>query len=475
MSKTKCPRCGSLTIRPGATKCPSCRAWVSAPKLAGSRVQIGALGLVLLAAGLGGVGMLAGGAAVLASQGRLGGKRPPATTPPPALPASSATSPQAASTSAASSALSSAAPAADTPPPASEAPAAFAVATTIRLDAPPIDVIVADDEAMFFVLCEDGTLRAHALDSGAEKARARLPGKGTGLRRLPAGRLAVLGVSTGLPVVNTASWLSGAAPAAYLKRVDVKGALDIAASGEPPVVVVATSQGSRVIRLAGPDLTADGEIFFPTPIRGVAPLLSSAGDRLLVLLDGRAPTEPGSVIVLDPAAKPFGGARAAWSSLLEPRASAVPPSASSERALLFDRATAKVMGFSVGTEPRLAPAGPQPIAAFPWPGDRAVVIGAAGEATLVSLEHREVLATVALGGVPSAAVLSPEGRTILVALGGGPRGKGATTVALGGEPLRIVSTLQTGEGSHVVSVAPKGRLALVAAASARGVTVLRRP
>ncbi|MDI1451103.1 hypothetical protein [Polyangium sp. 6x1] len=349
------------------------------------------------------------------------------------------------------------------------------MATTIRLDAPPVDVAVADDEAMLFVLCEDGTLRAHALDSGAEKARARLPGKGAALRRLPSGRLAVLGVSTGLPLVNTASWLSGAAPAAYLKKVDVKGALDVVASGDPPVFLVASSQGGRLVRLAGPELAPDGEILFPTPIRGISPLPSAGGDRLLVLLDGRVPTESGSVVVLDPATKPLGGARAAWSSLLEPRASTAPRAASSERALLFDRATAKVVGFSMGAEPRLAPAGPQPLAAFPWPGDRAVVIGAAGEGTLVSLEHREVLATVALGGVPSSAALSPEGRTILVALGGGPRGKGATTVVLGGEPLRIVSTLQTGEGSHVVSVAPRGRLAFVAATSARVVTVLRRP
>ncbi|MDI1433528.1 YncE family protein [Polyangium sorediatum] len=474
MSKTKCPKCGSLSIRQGATKCPACRAWVSSPKLAGSRVQLGALGLVLLAAGLGGFGMLAGGAAVLASQGRLGGQRAPVLAPPPALPGSAA-APPAPSASAASSALASAAPAADTPPPSPEAPAAFAVASTIRLDAPPVDVAFADDEAMFFVLCEDGTLRAHALDSGAEKARARLPGKGTALRRLPAGRLAVLGVSTGLPLVHTAPWLSGAAPSAYLKKVDVKGALDITAIGDPPVLVAASTQGSRVVRLAGTELALDGEILFPAPIRGFSPLPSSAGDRLLVLLDGRTPTESGSVVVLDPAAKPFGGARAAWSSLLEPRASAAPRVASSERALLFDRATAKVVGFSVGAEPRLAPAGPQPIAAFPWPEDRAVVIGAAGEGTLVSLERREVLATVAFGGVPSSAALSPEGRTILVALGGGPRGKGATTVVLGGEPLRIVSTLQTGEGSHVVSVAPRGRLALVAAASARAVAVLRRP
>ncbi|MRG91260.1 hypothetical protein [Polyangium spumosum] len=473
MSKTKCPRCGALSIRQGAAKCPSCRAWVSSPKLARSRMRLGPLGVVLLAAGLGGFGMLAGGAAVLVSQGRLGASRAPAS----ASPASSAASPAApTSANAAPPPRASAAPGPDTaPPPSSEAPRAFEVARIVRLDAPPVDVALADDASRLFVLCEDGTLRAYALDSGVEKARARIPGKGTALRRLSSGRLVVLGIAAGLPLVDTASWLSGAAPSAYLKTIAVKGALDVAASGDPPVLVVATSQGGRVVRLAGPSLVADGELVFSTPIRGLAPLPSAGGDRLLVLLDGRVPTEPGSVIVLDPAARPFGGARAAWSSLLEPRASVAPRSASSERALLFDRATAQVVGFSVGDEPRLAPAGPQPIAAFPWSGDRAVVIGAAGEGTLVSLDRREVLATVALGGVPSSAALSPDGATILVALGGGPRGKGATTVELGGEPLRIVSTLQTGEGSHVVSVASSGRLVVVAASSARIVTVLRRP
>ena len=475
MSKTKCPKCGSLSIRPGATKCPSCRAWVSSPKLAGSRVRIGPLGIMLLAAGIGGFGMLAGGAAVLASQGRLGASRPPAAAPSPVAPASSAALPEApASASAVPPASASAAPAADAPP-STEAPAAFVVSTTVRLDAPPVDVAFADDASMFFVLCEDGTLRAHALESGAEKARTRIAGKGTALRRLSGGRLAVLGISTNLPLVDTASWLSGAAPKAFLKTVDVKGALDVVASGDPPVLVVASSQGGRVVRFAGPTLAADGELAFPTPIRGFAPLPLSAGERLLVLLDGRVSTEPGSVIVLDPAGRPFGGARAVWSSLLEPRASALPRGVSSERALLFDRATAQVVGFSPEGESRLAPAGPQPIAAFPWSGDRAVVIGAAGEGTLVSFARREVLATVALGGVPSSAALAPDGGTILVALGGGPRGKGATTVALGGEPLRLISTLQTGEGSHVVSVAPSGRRAVVAASSARAVTVLGRP
>ncbi len=435
-------------------------------------MRLGPLGLVLLAAGLGGFGMLAGGAAVLASQGRLGASRAPVG----ALPSSPSSSPAVSAAPASSGAPSApAAPGADvSPPQANEAPAAFAVSGAVRLDSPPADAVVSDDESMLFVLCDDGTLRAHAADTGAEKRRVRLPGKGTSLRRLPSGRLAVLGLAATLPVVDTASWLSDAAPTVFLKKLDVKGALDVAAVGEAstPVLVVASSQGSRVVRFGGPEHAADGELTFVSPIRGLAPL---GNDRLLVLLDGRAPTEPGSVILLDPATRPFGGARAAWSSLLEPRASAVPRQASSDRALLFDRATAQVVRFSREGDPRLAPAGPQPIAAFPWPGDRAVVIGAAGEGTLASFLRREVLATVALGGVPSSAALSPEGRTILVALGGGLRGRGATTVALGGEPLRVLSTLQTGEGSHVVSVAPSGRLALVAATWGRVVTVLRRP
>ena len=142
--------------------------------------------------------------------------------------------------------------------------------------------------------------------------------------------------------------------------------------------------------------------------------------------------------------------------------------------MLFDRGAAGIIDMPVDGAPRLAPAGPQPIAAFPWSGGRAVAIGAAGEATVASLERREVVGTVALGGVPSAAVATPDGKNILVALGGGPRGRGAMTAVIGGDPPRVEATLKTGEGASAVAVGASGRLGVVTASWARSLAVLRR-
>lgn len=467
-----------------------------------SRLRIGPLGLALLAAGLSGFGMLAGGAAVLASQGRLRGGHPKATQPAELSPTSAPLPSPALSSSAAAPVASAAAapPGSSGPglsepglsgPPGSPEPKtgsdAFIEVTKVRLDSPPVDAAFSDDEASLFVLCEDSTLRAFASETGLEKKRVRLPGKGTALVRLGPGRIGVLGVAASFPIIDAAAFLSGALEAAFLRKLDVKSAAFAVAIGEPPVIVAASAQGGRVVRLGGSPAAVDGELVFPGQVRGLATMHVDAEPRVVVLLDARPPSEPGALVVFDPAKAPFGGTRAIWSSVTEPRASL---SRVSDRLLVFDRATAEVVSFSMDEDPLHAPAGRSPFAAFPWSSERVVVIGTAGEATVASLATREVLSTIALGGLPSAAAITPGGHAILVALGGGPKGPpkppgkppasnaeapSGTTIVLGGEPLAIVATLKTGEGASAVAIGPSGRWAAVSASSGRLVNVLRHP
>ncbi|MBK9258794.1 MAG: hypothetical protein IPM54_03045 [Polyangiaceae bacterium] len=426
------------------------------------------IGVVCFAAGLCVVGMVAGVAAAVMVQRR---PSPRVAHPPNNIEIADS----APATSASAMPVSSVASPASSPPvdvvdpPAAEGK--FVKTYQVRLDVPPIDVQFSSDESLFYVLAQDGTLRAHDVEAGAEKRRMKLPGRGKSLKSLPGSRLAVLGLPAELVVIDEAAWQAGRAESDILKRIGVRDVIDVAALGDPNVVIAATGQGGRVVRLSKDLSTIDAEFVSVPPVHTLVTLRVGDAERLVMLVSGRPPADSGAVIVCDPAIDPFCGSRAVWTAMTEPRASL---RAGSNRSLLFDTATATVVDFSVGAERRVAPSGPQPIAAFPWVGDRAVVIGAAGEATVVSLGHRKVQATVALGGVPSAAVATPDRRVVIAALGGGPTGRGATTVVLAGEPLAVESSVDTGEGSHVLAMTAKGGLVAVGATGGRTVTLFQR-
>ncbi len=471
MSKTKCPTCGSPSIRLGATKCPSCQAWVTPPKLTKRRLRLSPFALVCFAAGLCVVGMVAGVFAAATALGRRPAHRPVAAPPVLDVATSSSAvlepSPIASVSSSATALPSVAAPTNDPPAAAGK----FVKIEQVRLDAPPVDILYSGDETLFFVLCEDGTVRAHDVATGAEKRRVKLPGRGKGLRALPESRFAVVGLPADLVVIDVTAWRAGGLDPTFLKRIAVRDVVDIAAVGEPPTFVAATGQGGKVIRLSSDLTAADAEFVSVPPVRAFSMLRVSDADRLVMFIDGRLPADSGAVVVFDPAAAPFGGSRATWSAVIEPRTAA---GSGSDRLLMFDPATATVVDFGIDGERRVAPSGPQPLAAFRLVGDRAIVVGAAGEATVVSFGRREVQGTLPLGGLPSAAVSTPDHRVVVVALGGGLRGRGATTVVLSGDPLAVESTVETGEGSHVIGMAPKGQFVAVGATLGKTVTLLSR-
>lgn len=356
-----------------------------------------------------------------------------------------------------------------TDPPAAEGK--FVKTEQVRLDAPPAAISYAADESFFFVLAEDGSLRSHDAATGAEKRRLRLPGRGKSLKSLPGGKTVVLGLPTEMIFVDEAAWAGGKPEAQVFVRSPIRDVVDVVAYDDPPRIVAMTGQGGRVLRLSANFLTVESEFVSVPPPTGLVTFRLGGSERIALTVPSRPPADPGAIVVFDPASVSFGNARASWFGLVDPR---VTGPGGSDSLLLLDVATASVLDFSLGSERRIAPAGPQPIAAFRWVNDRAVVIGASGTASFVALGRREVESTVALGKIPSAVVGTPDRRVVVVALGGGLRGRGNKTVVVAGEPPAVESTIETGDGSHLVAIAAKGTQVAVGAVGARSITLLVR-
>jgi len=474
VSKSKCPSCGTLSIRTGATKCPSCQAWVQPPRFSKRRLRLSPLGIVGFTVGLCIAGMISGVVAVVTAQGR---RSPPRMSAPAGAaenmdsPASSTepTASAAPDSSASAPASSAAARSVMPDPPAAEGK--FVKTEQVRLDAPPVAISYSADESFFFVLAEDGTLRGHDAVTGVQKRRVKLPGRGKSLKSLPGGKTAVLGLPAEIVVVDEAGWAADKPEAEVVVRGAIRDVVDVVAFDEPPRIVAISGQGGRVMRLSGNLSAIEAEFVSVPPPSGLATFRLGGSDRIAMFVPSRPPADPGAIVVFDPASAAFGTSRASWFGVVDPRPTGP---GGSDKLLAIDPATASVIDFSLASERRVAPAGSQPIAAFRWTQDRAVVIGASGIASLVSLGRREVESTLALGALPSAAAGTPDRRVVVVALGGGPRGRGNKTVVVAGEPLAIESTVETGDGSHLVAIGPKGMMVAVGAIGARSVTLLAR-
>lgn len=473
VSKSKCPSCGALSIRTGATKCPSCQAWVQPPRFTKRRLRLSPLGIVGFTVGLCIAGMISGVVATVTARGPRSSARmtaPVSTGESVEAPASSTDqASSAAPNSSANVPGQSAVKSVPTDPPATEGK--FVKTEQVRLDAPPAAISYAADESFFFVLAEDGSLRGHDAATGTEKRRSKLPGRGKSLKSLPGGKTVVLGLPAEIVVVDEAAWAAGKPDAEVLTRSAIRDVVDVVAFDEPPRIVAITGQGGRVMRLSGNFSSIEAEFVTVPSGSGLATFRLGGSERIAMTVPSRPPADPGAVVVIDPASASFGTSRASWLGVVDPR---VTGPGGSDNLLLLDVATASVVDFSFASERRVAPAGPQPMAAFRWVGDRAVVIGASGTASFVAFGRREVEATVSLGSIPSAAVGTSDRRVVVVALGGGLRGRGNKTVVVAGEPPAIESTVETGDGSHLIAIAGKGTQIAVGAVGARSITLLAR-
>ena len=518
-STNACPHCGTA-VRPGATKCRSCRRWFEDPPARPPKLRAlfgVSLGLLALGAGLGVTVSRARSAPLSPLLDRLLAHAP-ASASAPATPstatatatATAATSAAAASPSAsaapapasATAASPTAAPAAT--PGASPADAGWSEPRVAPLSASPLDVALSEDGATVLVLGADSVLRAVSADAAREDRRLPLPGQPRRLRMLGARYLAALDAKGVLPVVDLQTWT--------VARLDVGGAAsDALALGEGRVLIAASAEARRVTRFvsqadagAAPRWRASGDIHLRQPPVSLA--VTSDDQELLALLEqGTSPESPGVVELLDPRVEPFGASSLVFSGVMGPSASLVAApargsagagsaagagtgagsaagagdagdaggasGASRESVAALDRGGAQLL--------RITPGGLEitPLGAAPRQnalggyrlGDRhLVVIDRAGAALVLAAADGAAVATLALGAPPADAALTPDGRALLISLGG------EETALVSGDPPAITARLRTGSGSRAVSIAASGRRAAVAAYLGRSVAILDR-
>jgi hypothetical protein len=301
-----------------------------------------------------------------------------------------------------------------------------------------------------------------------------LPGRPTGIRLLGGRYLAGLGASNAFPVVDVSTWA--------VAKLDLGGsAIDAVATPDGGAVIAASADAQRVARFAAPApgkppaaWRRDGQIpLARPPVR----LHAAAGDPALlaILAPAARPGEPGSIDLLDPRATPFGAARVVFQIALDPDAAPLPEPGG---VAVVDRGGSQRLRVTPSDPIEVAPIAATPrgglIGAFRLLDRYLVLVDAVGTATVVSDPGGVAVATLALGAAPTDAAPTPDGAALLVALGGGPRGRGAETVVLSGDPPAITARLATGAGSQAVSVGRAGRRAAVAAFWTRTVAVIER-
>src|SRR5262249_6365206 len=156
----------------------------------------------------------------------------------------------------------------------------------------------------------------------------------------------------------------------------------------------------------------------------------------------------------------FAGARNAIPLGFEPRRGA--QHEKGQALLVVDKATAQLFEVSPDRPPRSATVGRAPVAAFRLGDHWALTLDASGAAALSDLRAGAPDAgkPLAPGGAVSRAAEAPDGKTLLVALGGGAKEKGAITAVVAGDPPAVVARYPTGAGSHAVSVSRSGKYAV---------------
>jgi hypothetical protein len=476
MNKIECPKCGLPTLRAGAVKCPACKTWV------GPRPgrPLRALTVALTVAGLSGAGMAISAAAILVASilWAPGGSRPwsrwirPSVAPADVQDASFRSPPPESAGSASAPTESGSAP--PGPPAASqgshpEAPGAagsFSEPRLVRASVAPLDAVISDDDLSLFVLGDDGSVRMHELGSGKEVRKLLVPGRGSEIRLLAGKYLAVLGVPGAMPLIDLTTYVVG--------RIDIGGpAVDIVALSHPPALVVATGISRKVVRLSSSGgLRPEGQIVLPKPVSGLVRTQVGEREMLAVLTQSKPDGGLGSVDIFDPAASPFGASRSSWIVAVDPRRGAV----SKASIFVVDRSAGQLLEVYQDQErpPRVVNVGQSPLSAHRLVDGWIVTVDGAGTATVLTEDTLELTATIPLGAVPSDAAVTPDGRALLVALGGGPWERGATTSIIAGDPPRVVGKLSTGPGSHRVRISKSGRFAAVAASLGRSVAILER-
>jgi hypothetical protein len=458
VTKLACPKCGVPSLRIGAVKCPACKTWVGAlpdrPPSLRERAAITASVATL--------GAILGGAAVFVGLGANVSARFFPPKPPPAEP----------KTPASASTAEAAAPK-DAPKDA-PARAPFGEPRIVRVAAAPLDVAIADDDATFFILGDDGAVRAYELATGKELRKVNVPGKGSELRLLAGKHLAVLGAVSALPIIDLATYIVG--------RADLGGAaVDVVALDDAPSFIAASAGTRKLARFSLEGFRLEGQATLPRAPTGLglAREPGSDGSRegsrglLVVLSSERGVMGVGSVDLIDPAVTPFGASRRTWMAATDPRWGF----AAEATAFVVDASQSRVV--AIPTAPGAAPpvrvrVDGRPISAHHLAGGWVVTVNGVGSVTVLEDRTLAPRGTLALGAEPAGAAVTPDGRALLVSLGGSPGERGAMTAVVMGDPPALAERIPTGPGSRAVRMSKSGRFVAVAAYAGRSVALLER-
>lgn len=343
-------------------------------------------------------------------------------------------------------------------------------------DAHPLDIAFHPKGTSVYVSADDGTLREYVLKTGDYAHKASVPAQGDHIRLLFDRYIAVLRHEDAarIPVLDTARWDRdpvllhvGESPGDVIELPDGK------------TVVAATTVTNRVARFDIATGTRLADITLP----------HATGQLFLVRAEGRpyigamgslmrAGRPAGAWIDLfDPLETPFGATRRSISVGREPRPGAV---AADGGALFFaDRVsnTATLLRLAATTDLKKTAVGQSPEAGFLMTGDRygVTINSGARTASVIDLSSMKVQGTLMLSGVPRSGITSPDRSLLFVALGGSdwpPKGSGVDII--GGDPPKVLATVQTGKGAMAVAVSKDGARAAVASYYDKSITILEQ-
>jgi len=182
----------------------------------------------------------------------------------------------------------------------------------------------------------------------------------------------------------------------------------------------------------------------------------------------------GWIDLFDPTETPFGATRRSIPAGRELGAGMV--SADGGAIFVADRVsnTVSLLRVASATESKSATVGQGPTAAFLINDDRhGITLNADNTASVVDIATMKTLSALVLDGVGRAGVVSPDRRSLFVALGGPdrpPQGSGVAIIA--GDPPNVTASLPTGKGAIAVVVSKDGARAAVASYYDRSITIL---
>lgn len=460
-TRVPCPKCKALILE-GAKKCKVCKQWLQAPKAAAPQTGLPRTALIIT------MTVATVMAVIVSSRESPVGEAPPLTA---LIAAPDGSAPAAPGPAAIGPELE------PEPAPTPADPERRFRLRDIEVDgAHPLDIVFHPKGTSIYVSTDDGTLREYSLKTGDLLHKASVPAQGDHIRVLFDRYVAVLRHEDAarIPVMDTQHWERdpillhvGEAPRDLVELPDGKSVI-ATSSNENRVTRFELPSGSRISNITLPHAT--GQLF-----------LLKAEDRVYVGAMGRlmfSGRPAGAWIDLfDPSEEPFGATRRSISAGREPRLGM----ATSDGSALFfpDGAsnTGNLLRVAGTTEVKQVTVDQGPVAGYVMGGDRwgITINSVARTATVVDLLTMNVHGTLMLGGVPRSGTVSPDGKMLLVVLGGQdwpPSGSGVVVIA--GNPPKIISTLATGKGAISVAVSEDGSRAAVAAYYDKIVTILEQ-